>query len=137
MRKQGQGRNQSYVVKRTKTGLGLFTLEDIPRGTRIIEYTGSLVPNEEVDRRRGRYFMAVNSRWSIDGALRSNLARYINHSCRPNSIAYVSGRRVWIWSTRKIKAGEEITYDYGAEYFDDYIKPVGCKCDKCLDPRAS
>ena len=121
-----------YVVRRTATGLGLFALEPIPAGKRIIEYTGRLVSNEEVDRRRhGKYFFGINTKWSIDGTPRSNVARYINHSCRPNAVAYVTGHRVWIWSKRAIKPGEEITYDYGKEYFDDHIKPVGCKCDKC------
>ena len=121
-----------YAVKRTATGLGLFASEPIPAGKRIIEYTGPLVSNEEVERRNwGKYFFAVNTKWSIDGTPRSNTARYINHSCRPNAEAIVTGRRVWIWSKRRIRAGEEITYDYGQEYFDDHIKPVGCKCEKC------
>lgn len=124
--------NQKYAVRRTSTGLGLFALEPIPAGKRIIEYTGPLVSNEEVERRNwGKYFFAVNTKWSIDGTPRSNTARYINHSCRPNAEAIVTGRRVWIWSKRRIKAGEEINYDYGKEYFDDHIKPVGCKCEKC------
>lgn len=120
-----------YVVKRSATGLGLFASERIPAGKRIVEYTGLLVSNEEVERRRGRYFFGVNSKWAIDGSSRANTARYVNHSCRPNAEAFVSGRRVWIWSKRAIGAGEEITYDYGREYFDDYIRPVGCKCVKC------
>lgn len=124
--------NLNYRIKRTRTGLGMFALETIPKGTRIIEYTGPLVSNEEVARRRtGKYFFGVNSRWSIDGTPRSNIARYINHSCRPNAEALISGRRVWIWAKRNIKAGEEITYDYGKEYFDDHIKPKGCRCAKC------
>ena len=121
-----------YVIKRTGSGLGLFALKPIPAGTRIIEYTGPLVSNEEVERRtKGKYFFGVNTKWSIDGSPRSNTARYINHSCRPNCDAVVSKRRVWIWSRRAIKAGEELSYDYGKEYFDDHIKPVGCKCGKC------
>jgi SET domain-containing protein len=121
-----------YVIKRTGSGLGLFALKPIPAGTRIVEYTGPLVSNEEVERRaKGKYFFGVNSKWSIDGSPRSNTARYINHSCRPNCDAVVSKRRVWIWSRRAIKAGEELSYDYGKEYFDDHIKPVGCKCGKC------
>ena len=127
--------NQKYAVRRTSAGLGLFALEPIPAGRRIIEYTGPLVSNEEVERRNwGKYFFAVNTKWSIDGTPRSNTARYINHSCRPNAEAIVTGRRVWIWSKRRIKAGEQITYDYGKEYFDDHIKPVGCKCEKCAPP---
>ena len=122
---------RKYAVKRSATGLGLFALEPIPAGRRIIEYTGPLVPNAEVEKRRGKYFFGVNSKWAIDGSPRSNTARYINHSCRPNAEAVVSGRRVWIWSKRKIKAGEEISYDYGREYFDDHIRPAGCRCVKC------
>ena len=121
-----------YAIKRTATGLGMFALESIPKGTRIAEYTGPLVTNEEVEQRKtGKYFFGVNAKWSIDGTPRSNIARYINHSCRPNAEAIISGRRVWIWSRRRIKPGEEIAYDYGKEYFDEHIKPVGCKCVKC------
>ena len=127
-----------YAIRRTVTGLGLFALEPIPAGKRIIEYTGPLISNEEVETRRGKYFFGVNTRWSIDGSPRSNLARYINHSCRPNSEALIhSGRRVWIWSKRRIKAGEEITYNYGKEYFEEIIKPIGCKCIKCSEQASS
>ena len=115
-----------YAVKRSATGLGLFALEPIPAGRRIIEYVGPLVLNEDVEKLRGKYFFGVNAKWAIDGSARANTARYINHSCRPNAEAFVSGRRVWVWSKRRISAGEEITYDYGQEYFDDLIKPVGC-----------
>jgi SET domain-containing protein len=126
--------NLNYRVKRTTTGLGLFALATIPKGARIIEYTGPLVTNAEVERRKtGKYFFGVNTKWSIDGSPRSNIARYINHSCRPNAEALISGRRVWIWAKRKIRAGEEITYDYGQEYFDVHIKPKGCRCQKCAD----
>jgi SET domain-containing protein len=124
--------NGKYAIKRTGSGLGLFALKPIPAGTRIVEYTGPLVSNEEVEKRtKGKYFFGVNTKWSIDGTPRSNVARYINHSCRPNCDAVVSKRRVWIWSRRAIKPGEELTYDYGKEYFDEHIKPVGCKCRKC------
>ena len=126
-----QPENRGYVVKRTNTGLGLFAVQPIAKGTRIIEYTGPLIPNEEVDQRRGRYFFGVNSKWTIDGSPRSNVARYINHSCKPNAEALISGRRVWIWSRKNIKPGEEIAYDYGKEYFEDIIEPMGCRCEKC------
>lgn len=120
------------VVKRTATGLGLFTLRDVPPGKRIIEYTGPLVTAEEVARRRGKYFFEINDDYAIDGSPRSNTARYINHSCIPNAEAFVTGKRVWIWSKLEIKSGEEITLDYGEAYFNDYIRPKGCKCVKCL-----
>jgi uncharacterized protein len=124
-------RQNRYEVKRTATGLGLFATKEIPKGTRLLEYTGPLIPNEEVDKRNGKYFFGVNKKWSIDGSPRTNLARYINHSCRPNAEAVLSGKRVWIWARRNIKAGEEISYHYGKEYFDGVIKEIGCKCEKC------
>ena len=119
-----------FKIKRTETGLGLFTLQAIPAGKRLIEYVGPIVTSEEVDRRGGKYFFELDENFAIDGSPRSNLARYINHSCRPNAEAFVAGRRIWIWSKRKIKAGEQITINYGKSYFDDHIKPVGCKCEK-------
>ena len=126
--------NVDFVVKRTKSGLGLFALKPIPKGKRIIEYTGPLVANDKVEGSYGKYFFSVNTKWSIDGSPRRNIARYINHSCRPNAEAFVSqNRRVWIWSRKNIKPGEEITYDYGKEYFEGIIEPIGCRCGKCTE----
>ncbi len=77
----------------------------------------------------------VNSRWTIDGSNRRNLARYFNHSCRPNAESDVKGHRVIIVARKKIQPGEEITYDYGKDYFDIFLKPIGCQCDKCREKR--
>jgi SET domain-containing protein len=127
--------NSDYVIKRSSAGLGVFALRPIPKGKRIVEYTGPFIPNEEVEKRNGKYFFEVNKKQSIDGSVRSNIARYINHSCRPNAEALISGRRVWIWSKKNIRPGEEITYHYGKEYFEDIILPIGCKCQKCSPDR--
>ncbi len=118
-------------VKRTNIGLGLFTLEPIPAKQQIIEVVGPIINSEECERIRGKYLFGLDENRAIDGRSRSNLARYINHSCRPNAEAYASEDQIWIWSRKNIKAGEEITFDYGKEYFDQYIKPIGCKCEKC------
>ena len=127
-------RDEAYEVRRTRTGLGLFATKPIPKGKRIIEYFGPLVPNEKVEKSNGKYFFGVNTKWSIDGSGRRNTARYINHSCQPNAETTVSNRRrVWIWARRNIKPGEEITYDYGKEYFEGIIEPIGCKCGKCAE----
>lgn len=120
-----------FNIKRTKSGLGLITTKPILKGKRIIEYVGPLVLSDVVDKSNKKYFFEVNTKWAIDGSGRKNLARYINHSCRPNAEAFVSGHRVWIWARKNIKAGEEISYDYGKEYFEWFIEPVGCRCDKC------
>jgi SET domain-containing protein len=121
--------NQSLVIKRTNTGLGLFTLRDIPRGKKIIEYVGPVITTEEANRKGGKYLFELDEDHAVEGSARSNTARYINHSCRPNAKGYTSGRRIWIWSLRAIKPGEEITINYGKEYLDEHIEQ--CKCAKC------
>jgi SET domain-containing protein len=123
----------NLVVKRTDTGLGLFTLKTIPSNRRIVEYIGPILTNEEVEKRTGKYFFELDAKRTIDGSSRKNIARYINHSCRPNARGYTTGKRIWIWSLREIVAGEQITIDYGKSYFDDHIKPVGCKCETCIE----
>jgi SET domain-containing protein len=120
-----------FKVKRSTTGLGLFATRRIPKGKKIVEYIGPRVPNEVVDQSNGKYFFGVTKKWSIDGSARDNMARYVNHSCAPNAEAIISKNRVWIWSRKTIKPGEEIVYDYGKEYFDGIIKDIGCKCAKC------
>ena len=131
-RMPNEGANELLAVKRTRTGLGLVALKRIAKGKRIVEYFGPLITNEEVERKNGLYFFGVNNRWSIDGSARHNLARYINHSCKPNAEAIVSQRgRVWIFAMKNIKPGEEITYDYGEEYFEGVIKWKGCRCENC------
>jgi uncharacterized protein len=118
-------------AKRSTIGLGLFTLEPIPARKRIIEYKGPIITPEDRNGLSNKYLFEIDKGYAIDGRARSNLARYINHSCRPNAIAYCEGRRIWIWSRRKIKAGEEITINYGKQYLDQFIEPIGCKCEKC------
>lgn len=130
---QDQAERPQVRVKRSRTGLGLFALEDISKGQLIIEYTGERISNEEADRRGGRYLFAVTDEIVIDGKGRQNVSRYINHSCRPNAQAEhdETDDRIYIRSIKKIKVGEEITYDYGKDYLEDLIGPGGCKCPAC------
>ncbi len=125
--------NYKLQVKRSRTGLGLFALEPIKKGACIIEYTGKVISKKEEDASRSKYLFAVNSKKTIDGAIKSNTARYINHSCRPNCEIDLYWQRVFVFAKKNIKAGEELNYDYDTDYFDQYIKPVGCKCDKCRE----
>ena len=120
-----------FVVKKTTTGLGLFANRPFSRGDFVIEYTGTLLPNDLADKKGGRYLFKVNSRWTVDGTGRENLSRYINHSCRPNCVAYTRGLKIHIHARRAIEPGEELAYDYGKEYFDAYLRPKGCLCAAC------
>ena len=127
-------------VGRSRTGLGLFATKPIKKKGYIATYRGPLISNAEAEarERRGcRYLFELNSRWTIDGSSRWNLARYANHSCRPNAEAVERKRKIVLVARRGIKAGEEITYDYGKDYFDAFIKKSGCRCDKCREKRAA
>jgi hypothetical protein len=132
--------NKPYRIGRSKTGLGLFATKPIKKGTKIIRYFGPLLDSrkkedEEVD---NKYLFEINSRWTIDGSVRKNIARYINHSCKPNAESDVNSRkrRVIIRAIKNIEVGEEINYDYGSDYFKIFLKPIGCKCDSCEKKRA-
>jgi len=125
-----------FRVGRSRTGLGVFATEAIRKGTFIVEYTGPLLTNKECDEiPDNRYLFEVNARWTIDGSTRANVARYINHSCRGNADPVIRDRRIRIKAIKNIEAGDEITYDYGKDHFNAYIKPHGCQCDKCREKR--
>ena len=62
-----------------------------------------------------------------DGDYKYNIARLINHSCDPNCEVFGTGLKVWVYAIRDIKKGEELTYDYGFGYDEDY-KDFPCKC---------
>lgn len=121
---------KDFKVFKSSAGFGLKTLRDWDKGDLIIEYTGKRISHAEADQKPNRYQFDLDKKWTIDGSPRSNLARYINHSCRPNceAVHYTDANEIGIEAKRKIKAGEELTYDYGKVYFDEYIKPYGCKC---------
>lgn len=123
--------NYKLLVKRGINGLGLFAGEPIPKGACIIEYKGRVISEREEYTSRSKYLFEIDSKTTLDGQARSNTARYINHSCRPNAEAETYKKRAFIMAIKNIKPGEEIFYDYGKEYWDDHIKPKGCRCAKC------
>lgn len=118
-------------VKRSAAGLGLFANEAIPRRRFVVEYWGKQIPDAKAQYVGGKYLFEVGNGKTIVGTTRKNVARYINHSCKPNCEVEIKGGRVYIFSRRTIKPGEELNYDYGEEYFDYYIKPHGCRCKGC------
>ncbi len=128
-----------FRIGRAKTGLGLFATKFIKKRTRIVEYSGRKILNEEAERREAkgaRYMYELNKHYTLDGSTRSNVARYANHSCRPNSESLLYRGRVFIKSVRNIKPGDEITYHYGKDYYDIYIGKRRCRCVTCTLRRA-
>jgi uncharacterized protein len=124
-----------YRIGRSRTGLGLFATRRIKKGARIIRYFGPLLDSKKTkdDEVENKYLFELTNRWTIDGSVRENIARYINHGCKPNAESDVRPRKrkVFIRAIKTIEPGDEIAYDYGTDYFKAYLKPIGCKCDAC------
>lgn len=127
-----------FRLARSPTGLGLFATRPIKKNSRIAEYKGRLLATrqaEKLEARGNRYLYEINSRWTIDGTPRSNIARYFNHSCNPNAETYDVKHRVFIRALRNIKPGEEIVYDYGIDYLKNVIGRSNCQCSRCRKRR--
>jgi len=124
-----------FRVGRSKAGLGLFALKPIKKGEFIAYYSGRRITNKEAEQLWTKYLFEIKSRWTIDGSGRRNIARYINHSCRPNAETDVKKQKIIVTATKHIEPGAEITYNYGRAYFNAFIKPNGCKCEACKKKR--
>jgi SET domain-containing protein len=107
---------------------GCFTLDHIPKGTRVLEYAGERISKAEGDvRYDGRDFTYLfgvgDGEVVIDG---HSMAMFVNHSCDPNCETDEVKGRVYISSIRDIAAGEELTYDYWL--YDGEIDDAPCTC---------
>jgi len=126
---------KKFRVGRSNTGLGLFATETIEKRELIVEYTGRLISNAKARElewtRANRYLFELNSRWTIDGSSRRNIARYANHACEPNAEADRVRGRMMYRALAPIPAGDQITIDYGEEYVELFLAKTGCKCAAC------
>ena len=126
-------------------GNGVFAARKIPAGERIIEYRGKRITEKQAEKRFGQdpdnpyhtFFFSLDSGKLIDGGDEGNDARWINHSCQPNCEADEENGRVFIKSLRKIRAGEELNYDYGLIIDEPYTRklkaeyPCWCGAKSC------
>ena len=117
-------------------GRGVFARRDIPAGTRLIEYVGlpiSKKKSADLSLKQNSYVFEVNAARDLNGKVSWNPARLINHSCEPNCEANADEQdRIWIFSTRHIPRGEELTFNYGysLENFKNY--PCRCNAPSCV-----
>lgn len=113
---------------------GLYAKTDIPAGTAIIQYTGKKLTQKQADDMAEKnedgpiYLFQLNQRYVIDGDVKNNLAKYINHSCDPNCYPEIKHGAIWIFALRDIQSGEELTYDYGFQRMGWEDHP--CRCGK-------
>lgn len=109
-------------------GNGVFAVDTLAKGEEIIQYKGKLLSNDEADELYGdggetghTFLFTLNDDYIVDGSQQGNTARWINHSCAPNCRALVEESangnprkdKVVIETIRRVKPGEELTYDYG------------------------
>ncbi len=116
-------------VHRSHSGRGLFAQERIRKGSCVIEYIGRPATPRQMKLNRGKYLFWTSDTTMIDGNIPANVARFINHSCKPNCYSRVIGDTVWICAGRNIKKGEELSYDYntgGEAGIKCHCRP-GCK----------
>jgi SET domain-containing protein len=126
-------------------GKGVFAVQPIARGERIIEYVGEIITWKEAQRRHPHnpkdpnhtFYFHVDEKRVIDAAHGGNSSRWINHSCNPNCEADEEDGRVFIKALRNIKPGEELSYDYGLiidERYTPKLKaeyPCWCGARQC------
>ena len=133
-------------VRRSKVhGQGVFALQRIRKGTRIIEYVGDRISHARANRRyddhdandNHTFLFAVDRNVVIDATVDGNDSRFINHSCDPNCESNIENRRVFIDAIRTIEVGAELNYDYqiGRERDDppnvDVIYACRCGAKDC------
>jgi SET domain-containing protein len=124
-----------YIATSPIQGRGGFALADLARGTRVVEYLGQKITKLESLARcedNNPYIFALDDEFDLNGDVESNPARFLNHSCDPNCEAENVSGRIWIIARRAIKAGEEITFNYGydLESYRDY--PCQCGALSCV-----
>ena len=107
-------------------GKGVFNMNDSinKKLFPIVEYTGDLVKYNKTN--KSRYITPLTttkSRYAIDSVKNGNISRFINGNDgpwdKPNCKMWESTEepRVYIYSTRSIKKGEELKMDYGKGYY--------------------
>jgi uncharacterized protein len=113
------------------SGWGVYAGQPIATDTRIVEYKGQLISQAEGWRREQRYLprhriwiFNIDDRWARDAGIGGNIARYINHACNPNCYIDIVGKTIWVLASRRIKTGEELTYDYNT----DGEAGIPCRC---------
>ena len=129
-----------YKIKKSKIDKnGLYANRNIKKGTRIIEYKGKIITAKQseldpkFDNLKAIYLFNINKRFDLDGNFKFNTARLINHSCDPNCEVFGSGLKVWVYAMKDISKGDELSYDYGFSFDEDYKNyPCKCKSKNCV-----
>jgi uncharacterized protein len=116
-------------------GRGVFAKRPVPAKRKIGELTGELISRAEARRRAKDQPVVYIVEFEDDKALdvsSDECLRFVNHSCGPNTYLRRIGHRVELYSLRKIRAGEELTCDYGETHHDGTL-PCQCGSAQCRE----
>lgn len=139
--------NEKKIFRDRRKGWGVRTLDLIPKGSYVSEYTGEVILSEDAETRGKKYdkiglsFLLDldvegrdSNQYTIDATNYGNISRFYNHSCEPNiDIFYVfvdvldlARPKICFFAKKDIQPGEEITFDYK---YDVTSKPrLKCFC---------
>ncbi len=129
-----------YKIKKSRIDKkGLYANQNIEKGTKIIEYKGKIISvkksevDPKFDNRKAIYLFNINDRYDLDGNFKFNTARLINHSCNPNCEVFGEGLKIWVYAMKDIKKGEELSYDYGFSFDENFREfPCNCRSKNCV-----
>jgi len=132
------------VLRSKIQGWGVFAKQFIKKGELIIEYVGEVVSSALEDKREAFYdaqdlgcymFRIPDEEETVDATMKGNIARYINHSCKPNAktnhIVIGGQKKIIIYAIRDIKPGDEIAYNYMFAIDDEDKVPCTCGAPNC------
>jgi hypothetical protein len=132
------------VIKTDKKGFGLRANKDMHPGDFVFEYIGEVIDERTFRRRmiqydqegiKHFYFMSLTKGEFVDATKKGNLGRFCNHSCNPNCFVdkWVVGDklRMGIFVERKVRAGEELVFNYNVDRYGADPQPCYCGEPNC------
>jgi len=134
--------NHTIIVQESSIhNKGVFAARDIKKGEHITKYIGEKISRSEGTRRAeqnhehaktdsaaaGTYIFELKDGYDLDGDVPGNDAKYINHSCSPNCRIEIKENHIDIYAAKDIQKGEELSYNYGFEFTDEYSE-YPCRC---------
>lgn len=119
-------------IAKTKNGDGVFTEENVPTGTILLEFHGDIFEKDELPfpyESADDHYMQIGRTTYMGPS--GNIDDYVNHSCDPNAGVMIDASGVRLIAIRDIEKNEEITWDYSTTMDEDDWE-LDCRCGSDL-----